>query len=508
MPAAQHVPVSFVPRTAQSTATYLSSLRDHHERLLSAANASNGTDGLGLGVQARPLITEVLRNFQDTLYFGTLGIGTPSQRFSVIFDSGSANLWVPGVGCTSEHCGRRPRFNATASSTCEPSETGLAIRFGTGEIEGRLVHDTVVFHSLHVRQQALLEVREERSFPFEDYPFDGLVGLALPALAANGTSPFFDSIMRQKLLPRNQFAFHFAPQGDERGSALVLGGVDTSRLAAPVVWVPRERASVYWEIQMDDVWVGGMPQRLCEPQSAHDDVGSSLAVELGVGQADARGQSSTGCRVAVDSGTSLFTGPSAAVHHLLRHLRAHMLAGGGASGGRLDVGQCDLGLLPTLSFAIRGHLFHFSPADYVLHQEGGALANGAPEDDPCPLAFMALDVPPPRGPLWVFGDVFMRKYATVFDRDADRVGFALATSIHPAGRLAIAGAEPQSRRQPAPAPKAVEALVSRTSARGALIADAVPPPLAARRSSRKRRRRRQALVAAEDASMPLAVHEA
>uniref|UniRef100_A0A8C6GTK3 Napsin-A n=1 Tax=Mus spicilegus TaxID=10103 RepID=A0A8C6GTK3_MUSSI len=334
-----------------------------------------------------------LSKFMNTQYFGTIGLGTPPQNFTVVFDTGSSNLWVPSTRCHffSLACWFHHRFNPKASSSFRPNGTKFAIQYGTGQLSGILSQDNLTIGGIHDAFVTFGEALWEPSLIFALAHFDGILGLGFPTLAVGGVQPPLDAMVEQGLLEKPVFSFYLNRDSEgSDGGELVLGGSDPAHYVPPLIFIP-VTIPAYWQVHMESVKVG---------------TGLSLCAQ--------------GCSAILDTGTSLITGPSEEIRALNKAIGGYPFLN-----GQYFIQCSKTPTLPPVSFHLGGVWFNLTGQDYVIKilQSDVGL---------CLLGFQALDIPKPAGPLWILGDVFLGPYVAVFDRGdknvGPRVGLARAQS--------------------------------------------------------------------------------
>lgn len=79
-------------------------------------------------------------------YYGTILVGTPPQKFKVLFDTGSAEFWLPSKYCRSDTCMDMEKFDYEQSSTFKFMGSGYEtfhIKYVKGGVNGYVAQDTV-----------------------------------------------------------------------------------------------------------------------------------------------------------------------------------------------------------------------------------------------------------------------------------------------------------------------------------------------------------------------------
>ncbi|XP_070604988.1 gastricsin-like [Erythrolamprus reginae] len=327
---------------------------------------------------------EPLANFMDMTYCGEITIGTPPQKFVVLFDTGSSNLWVSSIYCQSQPCKNHPLFNPSQSSTYSSQGQTFGLLYGSGSLTGVFGYDTVTIQGISITNQqfGLSETEPGSAFLYSKY--DGILGLAYPSLSSGGATTVMQGMIQENLLDAPIFSFYLrGQQNSQDGGSLIFGGIDSSLYTGQINWSPVTE-ELYWQVAIERFLVNNEVTSWC----------------------------SQGCQAIVDTGTSLLTVPGQFFDSLMQHIGAQQ-----DDSGEYVVECNNVEYLPIISFAINGVYYPLSPSAYTLPYSG----------ENCQIAISSTYLPSRNGqPLFILGDVFLRSYYSVYDLGNNRVGFATA----------------------------------------------------------------------------------
>ncbi|CAD8192015.1 unnamed protein product [Paramecium pentaurelia] len=354
------------------------------QKLLSTERISNGA-----------YIADVpLTNIANTMFIGKLQIGSAKGKntFDVIFDTGSALTCIASEQCKDIGCQKSKRYNRVESKSFNEIGKQVEIVFGSGTLKGLINREQINVDGLNLKDALFIEVTQQIGDAFHEGEFDGIVGLGYPHMT--GVPTLFDYMMKQHKLHQNIFTFHLNRATGNSGSQLIFGGSDDSQIKGQ--WVYHNvHEQFYWSIMAEEIRVGNKNTGICSQQHK--------------------------CKMVIDTGTTLLTGPTKEVRTLLSMIRVEP--------------KCqNFQTMPDITFVIDGNNYVLQPKDYILTITQAGVEppyqhSSMDQIVGCAGTIFPLDLPPKQGPLWILGDVFITKYSAKFDREKNRVGLALNKNV-------------------------------------------------------------------------------
>ncbi|EJC98134.1 endopeptidase [Fomitiporia mediterranea MF3/22] len=318
-----------------------------------------------------------LSDFMNVQYFTNVTLGSPPQEFRVILDTGSSNLWVPSTKCRSFGCSKHVKYNSSVSSTYQENGTDIHIKYGSGDMEGIVSKDVVTIGDLKIDGQDFAEATKDPGPAFAFGKFDGIFGLGYDTISVNHITPPFYSMVNQGLLDAPVYSFRFGSSEDD-GGEVVFGGIDESAYSGEINYAP-VRSREHWEVEL--------------PKYAFGDKEFVLENTGGV----------------IDTGTSLMYLPVDVAEKLNAQIGANN------RNGQYIVDCKKVPELPDFTLWFNGQAYPLKGSDYIIENQGRSSRT-------CTSSFTGNDIY--GDALWIIGDVFLRRYYTVFDLGNNTIGFA------------------------------------------------------------------------------------
>jgi len=341
-----------------------------------SAHANRISLDLGLTLRGESGADPLSEQSDGSLWSGTISVGTPPVEYTVDYDTGSSDLFLPGPKCT-ENCDGHKIYAPGNSTTSKDLGKTFKLGYGDGSsVSGDQYTDTVKIAKLTATGQTLgVASVYSNGFKVDSFSPDGLMGMAFESLSSYGANPVFQSLVDQKRTAEPVFAFKLTDVGSE----LFVGGVNKKLYTGDFTYAPVTQKA-YWQVKMDTVSVDG--KKALENHSA-----------------------------IIDSGTTLILGDTASVKELFNQIPGSKDASQTVGAGYWTV-PCDK--VPTVSLSFGGKAWNISPKRFNI----GQVKAGSPD---CVAGITGGDI---GADFWVVGDVFMSGVYTAFDVGAGRVGFA------------------------------------------------------------------------------------
>jgi hypothetical protein len=316
------------------------------------------------------------------MYTGRISIGSPPQPFDVVFDTGSADMWVFSKAA-SQKLPYLKYFDSTGSQSYQKLvDSSFAVEYGLGKVSGFVSQDLVQIGGMNFTTQQFGEVIAwTKNFENSEEPMDGIVGLAFKEAAFYKTNTLIENLYRSKIIESRIFSFVLDKSLYGDRSMLIIGSPDKNLYDGEIHYtnVVKNNQGM-WFIPLEDIEVAYSSTNYCQKQ---------------------------GCVALIDTGSSFIGIPKNLFDNFVQRITASR-SDCQIKNSELECSSSSLQGLPDLSFKFNGVYFTLKPADYMISNHVGV---------------MSIDV---HDNLFIIGDTFIKTYYTVFDQENRKVGFAKA----------------------------------------------------------------------------------
>ncbi|CAI5755613.1 unnamed protein product [Candida verbasci] len=229
------------------------------------APLSNSTNAYGVVTEQRDgkIINVDMVNMQ-TYYLSDIGVGSNNQRFKLVIDTGSSDLWVaanniqcqpqdPNLNLAADYCRQNGVYDASASSTSQ--NTGQYFRIGYGDgsgASGTLYKDDVNINGAVVKNAPVNSVDSSSVIGN-----GGILGVGFTTNEAMRQN--YDNIpvllKKQGLIDKNAYSIYLNDPNATKGS-IIFGGIDNAKVDGQLKTLPI-LSNTELRIKLDSLSVNG-----------------------------------------------------------------------------------------------------------------------------------------------------------------------------------------------------------------------------------------------------------